>query len=80
MRLQGMAILSHYPHPLYTDTLAGWQRHEFTTIASSRGATRKLGKGDHSRSERAPRTECIWISPNVVCRRASDLFSRQEDY
>lgn len=53
--LQGMVVVSGYPHPLYDDALAGWERHQTTArIAAGRGA--------------AVRTECVWLNP--ACSRA----------
>lgn len=53
--VQGMVVLSGYPHPLYNEALEGWERREkFSRIASFRGT--------------AIRTECVWLNP--ACARA----------
>lgn len=53
--VQGMVVLSGYPHRLYDETLAGWERHDTTArIAAGRGT--------------AVRTECVWLNP--ACARA----------
>ncbi len=44
--LKGMVILSGYPHPLYDNALADWQRIEREALA------------DGAR----PRTEVLWIN------------------
>lgn len=48
--LEGMVVLSGYPHPLYDDALAGWERFEREALA------------DGAR----PRTEVLWINPACV--------------
>ena len=48
--VQGMVILSGYPHPLYEDSLDGWDRYDKTARISS-------GRGTSTR------TECIWMNP-----------------
>lgn len=51
----GMAVLSGYPHPLYDDVLAGWERYETSArISGGRGTAR--------------RTECVWINPQCANR------------
>lgn len=44
--LKGMVVLSGYSHPIYEDSLAGWDRHEKEALA------------DGAR----PRTEVIWVN------------------
>lgn len=50
--LEGMVVLSGYPHPLYDDALAGWRRVEKQALA------------DGAR----PRTEVLWINPAATAR------------
>jgi len=47
--VQGMVLISGYPHKLYDDALAGWRREK--TIAHADGAR--------------PRTEVLWINPQA---------------
>lgn len=47
LTLQGMVILSGYPHPLYDAALAGWARREKAALADGARA----------------RTEVLWINP-----------------
>lgn len=49
-RLDGMVVLSGYPHPLYEEHLAGWRRVEMHALA------------DGAR----PRTEVLWINPSAA--------------
>lgn len=53
--LQGMVVLSGYPHPLYDEALAGWDCHQTPARISA-------GRGT------AVRTECVWLNP--ACSRA----------
>ncbi|RAI39095.1 DNA methyltransferase [Rhodoplanes roseus] len=46
-RLQGMVVISGYPHALYDDALPGWRR--IATAARADGAR--------------PRTEVLWLNP-----------------
>lgn len=58
--VQGMVILSGYPHPLYDETLAshGWSRlDKRARISGGRGT--------------ALRTECIWLNP--ACQAARQM-------
>lgn len=48
--IQGMVVLSGYPHPLYEDALEGWERREKSARISG-------GRGT------AMRTECVWLNP-----------------
>lgn len=48
--VRGMVVLSGYPHPLYDETLRGWERRETEARISSRVGTGK-------------RTEVLWINP-----------------
>jgi len=53
--VEGMVILSGYPHPLYEDSLEGWIRYDKRArISGGRGTSM--------------RTECLWINP--ACQRA----------
>jgi len=50
--VQGMVVLSGYPHPIYDEALKGWQRIERqTSMAGQRGS--------------GQRTEVLWLSPNI---------------
>jgi Site-specific DNA methylase len=50
--MQGMVVLSGYPHPMYEDALKHWQRIETQSrIAAGRGT--------------GIRTEVLWLSPNI---------------
>lgn len=52
LELDGMVILSGYPHPAYDERLIGWQRIETKArMAAGRGT--------------GTRTEVLWISPKV---------------
>lgn len=48
--VQGMVVLSGYPHPLYDNALEGWERREKNARISG-------GRGT------AMRTECVWLNP-----------------
>lgn len=64
---RGMVVLSGYPHPLYDDALAGWER--YTTKARI-----SAGRGS------ATRDEVLWINP--ACRAAlagGGLFSNLQE-
>lgn len=52
--VQGMVVLSGYPHPLYEDALEGWERREKSARISG-------GRGT------AKRTEVVWLNP-ACCR------------
>lgn len=56
--VQGMVVLSGYPHPLYDDALDGWERREKAARISG-------GRGT------AKRTECIWINQRCARSRKS---------
>lgn len=49
-RLEGMVVLSGYPHPLYDEALADWSRIECRALA------------DGAR----PRTEVLWLNPQAA--------------
>ncbi|MBN4665396.1 DNA adenine methylase [Pandoraea nosoerga] len=52
LELEGMVVLSGYPHPAYDDRLTGWRRVETKArMAAGRGT--------------GMRTEVLWISPKV---------------
>ncbi len=62
LSVQGMVILSGYPHPTYDHMLAGWQRIETQArMAAGRGT--------------GIRTEVLWLSPNIC---QGGLFERGE--
>lgn len=64
---RGMVVLSGYPHPLYDDALAGWERHTTKARISA-------GRGT------ATRDEVLWINP--ACRAAlagGGLFSNLQE-
>lgn len=52
--VQGMVVLSGYPHPLYEEALEGWERREKAARISG-------GRGT------AMRTEVVWLNP-ACCR------------
>lgn len=54
--LEGMVVLSGYPHPLYDDALTGWGRFERQALA------------DGAR----PRTEVVWINPACAAALAAE--------
>lgn len=59
LELDGMIVLSGYPHPLYEEKLADWHRVETSArMAAGRGT--------------GLRTEVLWLSPNV---KRHDLFA-----
>jgi DNA adenine methylase len=60
--LQGMVVLSGYPHAMYDQALAGWQRVEREALAD--GARK--------------RTEVLWISPNCRLPSWPELFRDDE--
>lgn len=64
--VQGMVVVSGYPHPLYDQHLPGWTRHTTTSrIAAGRGGT--------------TRVECVWINPLCAAALAAQdtpLFAR----
>lgn len=48
--VQGMVVLSGYPHPIYEEALDGWElREKSARISGGRGT--------------AKRTECVWLNP-----------------
>lgn len=51
--VEGMVVLSGYPHPLYDDTLRGWERRETKARISG-------GRGT------ATRDEVLWLNPACV--------------
>lgn len=55
--LEGMVILSGYPHPMYDAALPGWARHE------------KVALADGARE----RVEVLWINPLAVERRLAEV-------
>jgi len=59
LELDGMVVLSGYPHPMYEESLKGWQRVETQArMAAGRGT--------------GIRTEVLWLSPKIQRR---DLFA-----
>jgi len=63
LHIQGNAMLSGYPHDLYTPLEdAGWVRHEFQTACHAAGRTRATGiKGEGAALAMQPRTEVVWV-------------------
>ena len=47
--IQGLVMISGYPHPLYDQLYAGWRRVECKALADKKRGT----------------TEVIWLSPNT---------------
>jgi DNA adenine methylase len=77
LRLQGMAILSGYAHPVY-DALedAGWTRLDIPTTCKATGRTRAtglLGDGALKHSAKHQRIESVWISPTAQHQRQLTL-------
>jgi len=61
-QVRGHVVVSGYPHPMYDDTLKGWQRVEQrVSMAGQRGS--------------GLRTEVLWLSPNI---HATGLFVHEE--
>ncbi|MBI2307548.1 MAG: DNA adenine methylase [Rhodocyclales bacterium] len=65
--VQGMVVLSGYPHPLYDDTLRGWERRETKARISG-------GRGT------ATRDEILWLNPacSTALHGGVGLFSMAE--
>lgn len=62
--VRGMVVLSGYPHPLYDDTLRGWERRETKARISG-------GRGT------ATRDEVLWLNPACVAAlHGGGLFSQ----
>lgn len=66
LRLEGKAVLSGYPSPIYDPlTEAGWIRHDFETACHAAGRTRGTDlQGAGSCLAKQPRTECVWVKPD----------------
>jgi len=65
LALDGLAVLSGYPNPIYEPLeLAGWRRVERQTSCHAAGRTRGSGlQGKGAALAKQPRTECLWIKP-----------------
>ena len=61
MEVKGMVMLCGYPHPLYDETLKGWERHEKTVYCRSTGHKKGVGE-----PRQKTRTEVIWLNPQAV--------------
>jgi DNA adenine methylase len=74
LQIKGMAILSGYQHPVYTQLEeSGWQRLDYKVPCYAVGRTKAtgiLGKGSAIKNQ--ARTESIWISPK--CKNRFTLF------
>jgi DNA adenine methylase len=68
INIKGKAILSGYYHPVYSPLEeVGWKRIDIETACHAAGRTRAskiLGKG--SATQKVPRVESIWLSPNIA--------------
>lgn len=65
--LKGQAVLSGYAHPLYEPL--GWRRVDIKTSSHAAGRVRGSGlTGVGTATAKAPRTECLWISPGIGAR------------
>ncbi len=66
LRLQGMAALSGYDHPVYRPLEeAGWHKHVRDVVCHAAGRTRGAGlrgKGAVLRAGQV-RQECLWVGP-----------------
>lgn len=56
-KIKGMAIVSHYPHPLYDEIFAGWEVVTKSTLANS--MQKRKSRDDNAR------VEALYISPSV---------------
>jgi len=65
LALEGKAVLSGYPSPVYRPLAqAGWQVKRFRTACYAAAKTRATGiQGKGSALRMQPRTECVWIKP-----------------
>lgn len=70
LRLQGMAVVSGYAHPIYEPLDdAGWTRHDWEVSSWAAGRTRATGiLGDGAAMEKQRRVETVWCSPNCGVR------------
>jgi DNA adenine methylase len=58
LKIKGMAILSGYETEIYNPLLeSGWRQSEFDCFARV---------AQNAQGFNAPRTECLWISPNCI--------------
>jgi len=62
--IQGMAMLSGYPNPIYARLEeAGWRRYDKATACHAAGRTRGSGlQGEGAVKAKVPRTESIWLN------------------
>lgn len=65
-KIKGMAIVSHYPHPLYDKIFSGWEVVTKSTLANSMQKRK-------SKEENA-RIEALYISPNASKNLYPSLF------
>ena len=58
LNLEGMCLLSGYKTAIYEPLESnGWKREEFNTVCFTSSVARS--------EQRPPRTECLWLSPNL---------------
>lgn len=77
LKLQGKALLSGYPTDLYQPLEnAGWKRHDYETFCNAVGRTRASGMTGEGAMSKAPRTECVWVSPRAQISRRSTIMPR----
>lgn len=69
--LAGMAILSGYASPLYTEYLAGWRRYDVASLLRSNN--KRITK------HRQARTECIWLSPRARAHQPMLTFGEPQE-
>jgi len=70
LRIEGMAILSGYRHPIYKPLEeAGWRRLDRRTSCHAAGRTRNSGlQGEGAATAKVERVESVWLSPNCFKR------------
>jgi DNA adenine methylase len=68
LRIEGGAILSGYPNDTYKPLEeAGWHRYDRPTTCRAAGRTRRSGLAEPGAVKaKQPRTECIWVSPQIA--------------
>jgi len=73
LQYDGAVMLSGYYHKIYAPLEhAGWQIHRIDVVCSAAGRTRGTGLlGEGAARAKQARTECIWLNPEAVRRRAA---------
>jgi DNA adenine methylase len=66
--LQGAAVVSSYPGPIYRPlAAAGWERIEFATVCHAAGRVRGSGlQGKGAATAKVPRLEVVWRNPQAA--------------